>query len=284
MKKAILFLGLASMSLFACKKKDSEPESVANVIFKFKFDPNQERLDGFGNPAAMPAGNAGQSPIFNKISAHYFELAPTAFTQLGQGAVLYHASETTTGGDIAIDFEKSILKGENEIYLTVPIKNIKAQNYEYLRISLAYQNYDIAFRYNGADYQGTVASFIGYNSYIKTAQVKNSTITVNSNKKQGFWAFETITGITQGQAAGTTVPNPIASSSPIPTGSCVVTAKFDTPLQITGKETKDIIITASLSTNKSFEWKDDNANGLFEPSIPEQVVDMGIRGMKIKVE
>jgi hypothetical protein len=283
MKKAILFLGLLSFGFFSCKKNDPTP-TEAKVIFKFKFDSTQERLDGFGNPATLPTGNAGQNPVFNKISAHYFELSPNALTQLGQGSVLYHATETALGGETAIDFEKSILKGENEVYLSVPIKDIKAQSYEYLRISLAYQNYDIGFRANGSDFTGTIASFIGYNSYIKNAQVKSSSITINGNKKQGFWAFETVNGITQGQAPGTTVPNPIAATSPIPAGSCVVTAKFDTPLQITGKETKDIIITASLSTNKSFEWKDSTPNGFFEPLLGEQVVDMGIRGMKIKVE
>jgi hypothetical protein len=284
MRKIIIFLSVVSFGFVSCKKNDPSPTVEAKVIFKFKFDSTQERLDGFGNPATVPAGNAGQNPVFNKISAHYFELSPNAFTQLGQGSVLYHATETALGGETAIDFEKSILKGENEVYLSIPVKDIKAQSYEYLRISLAYQNYDISFRANGSDFTGTIASFIGYNSYIKNAQVKNASITVNGNKKQGFWAFETVNGITQGQAPSTTVPNPIAATSPIPAGSCVVTAKFDTPLQITGKETKDIVITASLSTNKSFEWKDTNTNGLFEPLLGEQVVDMGIRGMKIRVE
>ncbi|MCU0437986.1 MAG: hypothetical protein MUC49_08705 [Raineya sp.] len=284
MNKWILFLGFISLSVISCKKNDPSPTVEAKVVFKFKFDSTQERLDGFGNVATIPAGNAGQNPVFNKISAHYFELSPNALTQLGQGSVLYHATETALGGETAIDFEKSILKGENEVYLSIPIKDIKAQSYEYLRISLAYQNYDISFRANGSDFTGTIASFIGYNSYIKNAQVKSGSITINGNKKQGFWAFETVNGITQGQAPGTTVPNPIAATSPIPAGSCVVTAKFDTPLQITGKETKDIIITASLSTNKSFEWRDTTPNGFFEPLLGEQVVDMGIRGMKIKVE
>ena len=283
MKKIIvIFLFLV---LVSCKNKSPELQSTdANLIFKFKFNPNQERLDGFGNIAVMPVGNAGQSPIFNRISAHYFELSPNAITQLGAGTILYHAPETKQGGETAIDFEQSIIKGENEIYLSIPIKNISPNTYEYLRISLAYQNYDITFRVNGSNFQGTIASFIGYNSYIKNLFVKNNLVVLNANRKQGYWAFETINGITQGQAPSTTVPNPIAATSPIPAGSCVVTARFDSPLEITGKESKDIIITTSLSTNKSFEWKDDNANGFFEPILGEQVVDMGIRGMKLIVE
>ncbi|MCS6796840.1 MAG: hypothetical protein NZ516_12870 [Raineya sp.] len=282
MKSKLFFVLLAVLVFAACKKPEPTPQR--NIVFKFKFNPNQERLDNFGNPAVMPAGNAGQSPRFNLLTAHYFELSPNALTQLGNGAILYHAPETTLGGETAIEFEKSIFKKENEVYLSVPLKQVPANTYEYLRISFAYQNYDITFRVDGVDYTGTVASFVGYNTYIKDVKVKNQTISVNANKKQGFWAFETITGVIQGQAPGTTVPNPIAATSPIPPGSCVVTAKFDTPLTITGNENKDIIITVSVSNNKSFEWRDNNSNGHFEPTLGETVVDMGIRGMKMIVE
>ena len=61
---------------------------------------------------------------------------------------------------------------------------------------------------------------------------------------------------------------------------CVVTNSFDSPLTITGKEAKDINIVASLSTNKSFEWKEVVANGKWDPAKNEKIVDMGIRGMK----
>jgi hypothetical protein len=104
------------------------------------------------------------------------------------------------------------------------------------------------------------------------------------NKKQGYWGFES-TFYSQlvadtGSAAGTTVPNPIDATSPIPPGSCVVTGAFaNAPLVITGNETEDIIIDVSLSINKSFEWVDIYANGLWEPLKGEYVVDMGLRGM-----
>ena len=80
-------------------------------------------------------------------------------------------------------------------------------------------------------------------------------------------------------AGATTGPNPLCATSPVPAGSCVVTGQFATPLVITGSETSDINIVISLSTNKSFEWIDTNGNGLYEPTLGEQVVDMGIRGM-----
>lgn len=87
--------------------------------------------------------------------------------------------------------------------------------------------------------------------------------------------------LSTGQAppGATTVPNPIFATSPIPQGSCVVTAQFATPLIVTGNETKDINIIVSLSTNKSFEWIDVDHNGTYDPNNGDQVIDMGIRGM-----
>jgi hypothetical protein len=53
----------------------------------------------------------------------------------------------------------------------------------------------------------------------------------------------------------------------------------NSPLTITGLETSDIIITVSLSTNKSFEWVDSTPDGYYQPDAGETVVDMGIRGL-----
>ena len=135
-----------------------------------------------------------------------------------------------------------------------------------------------------------MASFIGFNTYIKGYKIKNQTLTVNGNEKQGYWGFETtisyagvdypLTSSGESPEGATTVVNPLFASSPIPAGSCVVTAGFAPgKLKITGKETSDIVVEISLSTNKSFEWIDVINDGKWEPSKGEQVVDMGIRGM-----
>jgi hypothetical protein len=50
-------------------------------------------------------------------------------------------------------------------------------------------------------------------------------------------------------------------------------------LVITGNETNDVVVTLNLSTNNSFEWQEVTSDGKFEPSIGENVVDMGIRGL-----
>ena len=79
------------VSLYSCS---SDSNSEPMVIIKFQFDPNQARLNNLGQPTTVPAGNAAQTPIFNLISSHYVEMAPNANTQLGNGAILYHAPET----------------------------------------------------------------------------------------------------------------------------------------------------------------------------------------------
>ncbi len=263
----------------ACSKNTNSANSSAQLEFVFKFDSTQERLNNIGLPASIPDGNSAQSPAFNTMSAHYVELAPSPLTPLGSGDVLYKAPEVNTGGSMAIDFSKAEVTKEGDVFLSVPVSSITPGTYQYLRVSLAYQNYNIKFNALGQDLTGTVASFIGLDTYISNYKIKDSAVNVNANKLQGYWGFETPYAVLTGDAATTTVPNPIASTSPIPAGSCVVTGAFTTPLVITGNETKKITVTVSLSTNKSFEWKDHNRNGIYEPLDNDSVVDMGIRGL-----
>lgn len=296
-------LALLLTAFNGCKKTET---TDPKLIFKFKFDPTQVRYDSFGNlQTSLPAGHAGQSPSFNAMSAHYIELTPGALTQVGAGTVLYHAPEVSTGGATAIDFSQSKFAKDGETFYEMPLRDVVAGEYEFLRVSLAYQNYDVnlyldtIYNYLGVnvpiqgDYPCTVASFIGYNTYLTNYSVKNQSINVNANKKQGYWGFEMSTNfygqpynlLTSGQApvGATTVVNPIAATSPIPAGSCLVTGSFGSgsKLKITGSETKDIVVTVSLSTNKSFEWIEatGHEDGKWEPSKGEVIVDMGIRGM-----
>ena len=103
-----LLLFLSALFFFSSCKKEVLPSATeAKLIFQFKFDSTQVRLNNVGQPAGLPAGNAGQSPVFNKMSAHYIELAPSVVTALGAGEILYKAEETMAGGSKAIDFERS---------------------------------------------------------------------------------------------------------------------------------------------------------------------------------
>jgi hypothetical protein len=303
MKKYSIIVLSFSIFLFAsCKKTDTEPTPTAatgNLIFKFKFDSAQARLNNIGGVSTVAAGNAAQNPTMNKMSAHYIELTPAALTGLGNGAVVYRATETSTGGANAIDFSKSFFAGNNEQFFSIPLKDVKPGDYEYLRVSLAYQNLDVKFHLDtivnavtiSQDFPTTIAGFIGFNTYINSFAIKNQSLTVNANKLQGFWAAETsgtilgfpFSNTTTGQAPAnaTTVVNPIFATSPVPQGSCVVTGAFTggNKLKITGTETRDIVVTVSLSTNKSFEWVDTNGNGKWDVTKGERVVDMGLRGM-----
>ena len=286
MRKLIILLlfTAATISFFSCSNDNSSNEEPM-LIIKFKFDENQTRLNNLGQPSTIPAGNAAQSPLFNTISAHYVELAPNANTQIGQGTIVYHAPETTIGGSNAIDFGQSKIVSEGETFLKIPLSQVAAGSYQWMRVSLSYQNYQINIHHQGIDYPGTIASFVGFNTYISTFNIGNNIFPVNGNKAQGYWAFglnnQPYSSSGQAPAGTTTVPNPIEATSPIPRNlnSCVVTGNFSNNLVINGNETRDVTITLSLSINNSFEWHENTADGKYEPSIGENVVDMGLRGL-----
>lgn len=285
----LLFIG-------GCKEKD--PVKEPSLVFVMKLDPLQQRLNNFGQPASMPANHAAQTPDFKFISAHYIELAQNMLTQLGNGAVVYFADETTAGGANAINFEKAKLVKDGEEFFRIPLKDVQKGDYEYLRVSLAYQNYEVDFWLDTTisgfpvkqSFPCNVGSFVGYNNYIKSFKLNSQTVNVNANKLQGFWGAEsygTIAGINfnnvqtgQAPAGATTVVNPLAATSPIPAGSCVATGRFTGgKLSVTGNEKEDIVVEVSLSINNSFEWREVVTDGKWEPAKGENVVDMGIRGL-----
>ena len=286
-----------------CNFPDTVYTSTATgpkLIFKFKMDSTQARLNNLGQSTLVATGNAAQSPRFNGISGHYIELAKGDSVIVGGGTVLYRAEETTCGGSNAIVFCTSIVTKEGDVFFSVPLSQVTAGSYKWLRISLAYQNYDIKIRTTSAGtINGTIASFVGFNTYVTKYKMKTAVMTPTAgggpgNHLQGYWGLYTKVFSTDffadGQSAKTTVVNPINASSPIPAGSCLVTGQFyktsmgvNQPLVITGSETSDVIITVSLSTNKSFEWTEvGTADGLFQPEPGETVVDMGLRGVIAK--
>lgn len=278
--------GLLLSFVTSCSEKN-DPK----LVFVFRFDSTQVRLNNIGQPAVMPANHRAQHPQFRQMSAHYIELAQ-GIVPLGAGAVLYFAPETTAGGENAIDFNQSVSVGANVPFFEIPLKEVPPGSYDWLRVSLAYQNYDIKYRisppaapvtYDGV---GTVASFIGFRTYIQNYIINTQSVTVNGNRLQGYWGFETtvplvgpyvVTG--QAPAGATTVPNPLFGQSDIPPGSCVVTGQFSSPLVITGNETQDIRIVVSLSVNNSFEWIESGGNDFYEPLNGDTVIDMGVRGL-----
>ena len=278
----LLLLSCLMLTLSCSTDKDDSSNAAPNLIIKLKFDPNQERLNNLGQPSTVTSGNAAQSPTVTKMSANYIEFAPDAFTGLGDGEIIFEGAETNAGGSNAIDFQNAVFAGNNETFLTIPLSDVATGSYNWVRVSLAYQEGSIKLLHTGNIINGTLASFVGYNSYITSFDINGSTFDVNANKLQGFWAFEALGFTSQGQApeGATTVPNPLFDSSPIPQGSCVVTGQFDSAFIISGNETQDVVVTLSFSINNSFEWTEVNADGKYEPAAGEQVVDMGLRGLK----
>ena len=277
----LLIVCVVTVSSCASDADDTTP-AEPQLIIKLKFDPTQARLNNLGQPSTIPAGNAAQSPTIRRMSANYIEFAPSPTTLLGQGEIIFTGPETTSGGNNAINFQSATFAGNDEVFLSIPLSEVANGNYDWVRVSLAYQEGDINFKAaNGNDYSGTLASFVGYNTYITSFNLNGSTFNVNANRLQGFWAFEALGFASQGQApeGATTVPNPLFNSSPIPQGSCVVTGQFANGLAMTGNETQDVVVTLSFSINNSFEWTEVNFDGKYEPTAGEQVVDMGLRGL-----
>ncbi len=300
----LFFAGLL-IGFSSCKEdNDNNNSNEPQLKFKFVFDENQERLNNIGLPATIPAGHAAQTPNFHAMSIHYIELAPSAFTPLGGGEITYSGAKTSAGGADAVDFDQAFVAGENEVFYSIPLKDINPGTYDWIRTSVTYQNYDITFNIvnapidpnlcGGATQTGTVASFLGYNVYISDITPKNMTEAVNDDKLQGFWVFETdLSGVCEpynqlvvGEApeGATTVVNPLAGTSDIPPGSCVVTGGFTQALTITGDETEDIVVTLSYSINNSLEWIDNIPNGQLDfdfttPTNSDQIIDMGVRGL-----
>lgn len=305
MKTTFLFCVLSAFFFTACNEPNvHSPQNNSKLVFKLKFDPNQARLDAFAQASSVPSGHAAQDPQFNGMSAHKIELVPSALTPVNGGTIVYHGAETTVGGSNALDFDQAVVKDEGEVFFEIPLSEVTPGTYPHIRVSVSYQNYDIVYNVNNVptfpsgttdlrNEKGTIASFVGFNSYIKDLTPKNRSKSINANKLQGYWAFETnLSGvyasgnaIYTGDAQVTTVVNPLNATTPTPTGSCLVTGSFDgNPLEITGDETEDVVVTLSFSTNDSFEWVDDNGNGEldidFNTGTVEAVVDMGLRGLK----
>ncbi len=314
----ILFVAACSADDEVTPSDDPSGGSSAKLKFQFRFDEDQERLNNIGEPATIPSGNAAQTSDFNSMSAFFIELVPTKFTQIKEGAVVYEAKTQAAeaGGvfDEAVIFDEAIVSGEDEVFLELSIKDITPGTYEYIRASVTYQNADIKFNLknlpaplppNLDDQSATLAGFIGFNTYLADFTVQERMLSINGDRQQGFWAFEphldepyqsyyllsNPEGIISGQspAGATTVVNPLAPFGvELPFGSCIVTGELEQPLTITGEESEDILITLSFSVKKSFEWVDSNGNGEWDFDIGnntiEPLVDMGLRGLKGKVD
>lgn len=295
--KVLYVILLNALVLAACNK---DIKHFSTAAFQSQFDTAQARLDSEGNPSAIPAGNAAQSPQIQLLSLHYLELLPDALTPYKKGAQVYRSPETDKDGALAIDFDSAVLVSENEVSITVNINRIANNTYNYVRASVSYLRFGVDLTLHNVpvagdiETSGTVAAFLEYNTFIGSLQLDSMSAEIHANKPQGFWAlasqlpspYASYNALYTGQCAGvTTVVNPIFATSPLPPSSGIITGKFSEPLVI-DDETKqqDLTITLVFSINNSFEWEDQNGDlkwdvDAMNPALTEPVMDMGLRGM-----
>ncbi len=145
-----IIIGIALSIILIVSSCSKQTATSPRLIFKYKLDSTQARLNNFGVDTPIIAGHWGQSPTFHKMGAHYIELSPSPYTPLGGGAVIYTTPATTAGGSTAIDFTQEAMGNDGDVFFSVPISSLASSiygtSYQYLRVSLAYQNYDVTFR------------------------------------------------------------------------------------------------------------------------------------------
>lgn len=98
----------------------------------------------------------------------------------------------------AIHFEQNSIVKNDSVFFKIPLKSVAPGMYEYVGVSLAYQNYEVKFlldtsiNVGGTNYPikqefpCNVASFVGFNTYIKNYTMHNQSVTVNGNRLQGI--------------------------------------------------------------------------------------------------
>ncbi len=296
--KLIIILGVALLAI-NCGSDDDATASNPSPKLKVQFllSTTADRLDNFGDPIGIAPGNAAQSPEFEILGFHFAGVYQNKFTPYDQGETLFITPTTTLGGAEAIDFNEEFFITADNNSFEIPLSELSAGTYEYFRASVGYQKYKIVMNLEGTntspnwddnvDVNPTLASFLGFNTYIDSYTIQDSLVQVQANKLQGYFGMEiqhNFSGfqygdVITGETPQTTVPNPINSTSPVPAGSCVVTGQFPEALVIPANPTSDIEIEVVISINNSFEWVDSNGNGKWEPALGETVVDMGTRGV-----
>ncbi|MCX6208781.1 MAG: hypothetical protein NTZ59_04600 [Bacteroidetes bacterium] len=248
-------IALLALVFASCTKGTNE----RYLILKIKFDPTEERLDDSGLVVTnFPSGVGKLTPKYNSIAAQYIELSSDSTTPYGAGTPLFplfkSISHTDTSGHIAVDYGSLEMVGDGEAVLSIPLSSVKPGTYQFLRFSIAAQNFDIPYKldttisnfiYNGINYPGgyfsglynaTIATFSSDSTYFKDGYSIKYYLNNNVKdaiKRQGYWGFETNIGTNSiyYPAAVTTATQQEASSvnvlyrkSPTPSSFSVFTA------------------------------------------------------------
>ena len=107
---------------------------------------------------------------------------------------MYKGIETNAGGAAAVDMAEVKFAGSDETFVSVDLTDLAPGTYEWIRVSLIYDNYVIDFYTNQVpltdmNLSGRLESYVGFNNYITSHVIKDSKLVVNENKLQG-WVVE----------------------------------------------------------------------------------------------
>jgi hypothetical protein len=107
MKKSLLILTVIALFAVSCSKP--EEETGPKLIFKFRFDSTQTRLDNFGqHVASIEVQEIGDNRrYFSLCRAHYIELASDSIITIRFWKYIVQSSRSWRRSEaMAIDFSK----------------------------------------------------------------------------------------------------------------------------------------------------------------------------------
>lgn len=286
MRQYLSFLFISAvLSFYSCDTSEGSnllDQEVSVKSLRIKVDVNaiQARLDDMAQESSMADTNFGVAPKVELIGIHSIELVADENVKVGKGEMLYKGAEVSAGGANAIDFRETLTMAPGEYILEVPLSQVPNGTYEWIRLGVCFQRFTVTKYNKGNPLTATFAAFTDFNTYLEELTIRTQDVIVYDDKKQGYFAYENVSNFKEeGFATTVTVPNPLSAKAPLPENSGIHTARFDEPLVIDRVNNKDIELTLSLSTNKSFEWNDKNRNQRWDWDIDEKVVDFGFRSM-----
>lgn len=294
--KAIFYLMLvgAFSLIVGCSKQGAAGN---NLNIHFTFDSNQERLDSNGI-VDNPNGNAGSQHIeVKRFAIARIEFNKGNDTNSSNALTFYKTEDTVINGVYVLNFPKLVWLDKTNNKLTIPIDNIPFGEYQFMKIVIAVIDYEITGQLNlsaGKSVQVImpIKSFLGHACYIPNFNIGDSLETINNIRAQGFtvslvhYAPANIHRVFRGSAKIVTAPNPIYKTSPTIARSGIITAAFLNKSVVINETTnQDIELNVSFSTNKAFEWDDNNKNGAFDVvPVYEPIANIGLRGMQPTVK
>jgi hypothetical protein len=315
---SLLLICLASFTPWSCNDDGGGSLFDPFLRLRVNFDTQGERFDANGELAEVPEGRAAYTPEMRELRISSIELVPDENTPVGQGVMLYEAATRVVFGEEITELDQTISTAGGIVANRFNFQDIPAGTYPYVRVGLAsakYQlNYDLHYHVKDSTDTDSIPpdftvpveltqlsggmAVLYSDAWVNTLTPFNITLDINQQKRQGYYAFET--SFTSSFELGNnvyvdslfntipTLPNPISATAPTPESSGIITGVFDTPLEVTGQESEDVLVDLTFSTNQAFEWVDPNNDGRWDVWILaetwERISDFGLRSLEASWE